>query len=175
MTHYGGCIILSRASEAPSDLYMNTGVVATDQYKPFTKKVTVYGFTLVGRDDISDEFMQRVAKTITEMFPQGGDIDAELQESFIRDMYEYNALIPLYRGRPRMTPEDRAATAEIKKQNSVCDIIMEGEEGRQVMEVVEHILHYANDVGLHYTFPEEWAVAKGSKLHQFMLEAIETG
>ncbi len=95
VTHYGGCIILSRASEAPSDLYTNTGIVATDQYKPFTKKVTVYGFTLVGRDEISDDFMRKVAKTIAEMLPRGdggdGNINAELQESFIRDMYEYNA------------------------------------------------------------------------------------
>ncbi len=41
------------------------------------------------------------------------------------------------------------------------------------MEVVEHILHHVTDVGLHYTFPDEWAVTSGSKLHQLMLEAVE--
>ena len=47
-THYGGgCVMLSRATSAPVDLYMNTGVVQTDGYPPFTKKITVYGYTLV--------------------------------------------------------------------------------------------------------------------------------
>ena len=175
-THYGGCVMLSRMTEAPSNLYLNTGIVPTDEYPPFTKKITVYGYTLVARDDITDEFMNNVAKTIIEMFPQGGSIDSALQEEFIRNMYEYKALIPLYNGRDRVTtPEDQAAWNVTRSQNSVCDIIMENEVGRQEMEVVEHILHYANDVGLHYTFPDEWAVASGSKLHQSMLEAGEKG
>ena len=175
-THYGGCIMLSRVTSAPDALYMNTGITPTDEYPPFTKKITVYGFTLVGNDDITDDFMNNVAKTITEMFPRGGSIDGALQEEFIRNMYEYKALIPLYNGRNRFTsPEDQAAWNVTRNQNSVCDVIMENEVGRQVMEVVEHILHYANDVGLHYTFPEKWAVASGSKLHEFMLEAVEKG
>ncbi len=175
-THHGGCVMLSRATTAPNDLYLNTGVVPTDEYPPFTKKITVYGYTLVARDDITDDFMLRVAKTITEMFPLGSTIDSALQEEFIRNMYEYRALIPLYNGRNRFTsPEDQAAWNVTRSQNSVCDVIMDNEVGRQVMEVVEHILHYANDVGLHYTFPEEWAVASGSKLHQMMLEAVEKG
>ncbi len=60
-THYGGCIILSRIAEAPDELYSNSGVVPSDQYKPFTKEIKVYGYTLVGRDDIPDEFMEKVS------------------------------------------------------------------------------------------------------------------
>ncbi len=177
-THYGGCIMLARATAAPANLYLNTVIVPTDEYPPFTKKVTVYGYTLVGRDDITDDFMLRVAQTITEIFPQGGSIDSALQEEFIRNMYEYNALIPLYKGSDRITsPEGQAAWNVTRSQNSVCDVIMEYEVGDrdQVVEVVEHILHYANDVGLHYAFPEEWAVTTESKLYQFMLEAVEKG
>ncbi len=175
-THYGGCIILSRIAEAPDDLYTNSGIVPSDQYKPFTKEIKVYGYTLVGRDDIPDEFMEKVTKTIVETLPRGDGIDAELQESFIRDMYEYGALIPLYEGRNRPnSEEDVAAWNLTRSQNTVCDTIMFSPGRGQVNEVVEHILHYANDVGLHYTFPEEWAVAQGSKLHQFMLEAVEKG
>ncbi len=174
-THYGGCIMLARATAAPANLYLNTVIVPTDEYPPFTKKVTVYGYTLVGRDDITDDFMLRVAQTITEIFPQGGSIDSALQEEFIRNMYEYNALIPLYKGSDRITsPEGQAAWNVTRSQNSVCDVIME-REGRQVMEVIEHILHYANDVGLHYTFPDEWSVTVDSQLYQFMLEAVEKG
>ena len=177
-THYGGCVMLSRATAAPANLYLNTVIVPTDEYPPFTKKVTVYGYTLVGRDDITDDFMLRVAQTITEIFPQSSSIDSALQEEFIRNMYEYKALIPLYKGSDRITtPEDQAVWDVTRSQNSVCDVIMEYEVGDrdQVMEVLEHILHYANDVGLHYTFPAEWAVTTESQLYQFMLEAVEKG
>jgi hypothetical protein len=88
---------------------MNSGVVPSNEYPPFNKEITVYGYTLVGRDDISDDFMRRVAKTIVEMLPSGEDIDKKLQESFIRDMYENRALIPFYKGRSRIEGrEDRA-------------------------------------------------------------------
>ncbi len=178
-THYGGCILYSRATSAPDDLYMNTGIIPTDEYPPFTKKITVYGYTLVGRDNIADKFMNNVAKTIIEMFPQGGSIDRALQEEFIRNMYEYRALIPLYKGtedRIRDT-EDLATWNVTRSQNSVCDVMMEYEVGDkdQIVEVGEHLLHYANDVGLHYVFPEEWAVTTESRLYQFMLEAVEKG
>jgi hypothetical protein len=158
---------------------MNTGIVPTDEYPPFTKKVTVNGYTLVGRDNIADTFMNNVAKTIIEMFPRDGSIDNALQEEFIRNMYEYRALIPMYRGREDRIrdPEDLVVWNATRSQNSVCDVIMQYEIGNsdQMVEVVEHLLHYANDVGLHYVFPEEWAVTTESRLYQFMLEAVEKG
>ncbi len=50
-----------------------------------------------------------------------------------------------------------------------------GSEPGQVMEVVEHILHFVSDVGLHYTFPNEWGISKKSKLWEAMQEAVEKG
>ena len=176
-THYGGCIILERIAEAPDELYSNSGVVPSDRYKPFNKEIIVNGYALAGRDDISDEFMEKVAKTVVEMLPPDGEgIDRELQESFIRDMHEYGALIPFYEGRSRLeSEEDRAAWNITRSKNSVCDIIMEAPGPGQVMEVVEHILHYANDVGLHYTFSDEWALTTESQLYGFMQECVEKG
>ncbi len=174
-THYGGCIMLSQAGEVPGDLYMDSFIVPTDDYKPFTKKLTARGLTLAGRDDISDDFMRRVGKTIAEVFSRSGDIDEALQQEVIRNMYRYKALIPLYQSRDRFSsPDDMAAWNETRSENSVCDVIMAGVP-RQVMEVVEHILHYVNDTGLHYTFPDEWAVTTESQLYQFMLEAVDKG
>lgn len=57
------------------DLYQESDVVATDEYGPFTKKLSVYGITLIARDDASDAFMKRVAKTIKEIFPQDERMD----------------------------------------------------------------------------------------------------
>ena len=171
--HLGGCILVKPAAEAPSDLYQESDIVPTDEYKPFTKKLSVYGITLIGRDDISDDFMQKVAKTIKEMFPQGGDIDSELQKEVLRNMYRYRTVIPLFLGEDHeFAPSDEAAWDITTSQNSICDIIMEGVPG-QVNEVVEHILHHVTDVGLHYTFPDEWGISKTSKLYQAMQEAID--
>jgi len=175
-THLGGCILLKAAGEVPGDLYQETDIIQTDEYRPFTKKLTVYGITLIGRDEISDDFMKKVAKTIKVMFPrQGENIDAELQEEVIRNMYKYRTVIPLYLGEDHdFTPADRADWERTRSQNSVCDIIMEDIPG-QVTEVVEHILHHVTDVGLHYTFSDEWGVSTTSKIHQATREAIDKG
>lgn len=174
-THLGGCILISPAAEAPSDLYQESDIVPTDEYKPFTKKLSVYGITLIGRDDISDEFMRKVAKTIKEIFPQDVDTDSELQKEVLRNMYRYRTVIPLFLGEDyEFAPLDEAAWDITTSRNSICDIIMEGVPG-QVNEVVEHILHHVTDVGLHYTFPDEWGISKTSKIYHAMQEAIDKG
>ncbi len=172
-THLGGCILLSPAVDAPDDLYQESGILPTDEYKPFTKKLLVYGITLIGRDDISDDFMRKVAKTVKEMFPRGGAIDAELQKEVLRNMYRYKAVIPLFKGEDyTFAPGDEALWDITRSRNSICDIIMEGVPG-QVNEVVEHILHYVTDLGLHYTFPGEWGITETSQVYRAMREAID--
>ncbi len=174
-THLGGCILAKPAADAPSDLYQESDIVPTDEYKPFTKKLSVYGITLIGRDDISDDFMRKVAKTIKEMFPQGEVTHSELQKEVLSNMYRYRTVIPLFLGEDyEFAPSDEAAWDITRSQNSICDIIMESVPG-QVNEVVEHILHHVSDVGLHYTFPDEWGISKTSKIYHAMQEAIDKG
>jgi hypothetical protein len=172
-THLGGCILVTPVGEVPADLYKESNIVQTDEFKPFTKKLSVCGITLIGRDDISDEFMLRVAKTIKEMLSPDGAVDGDLQEEVLRNMYRYRTVIPLFKGENHeFAPSDQAAWDLTTSQNSICDIIMEGVPG-QVNEVVEHILHHVTDVGLQYTFPAEWGISKMSKLYQAMREAID--
>jgi len=175
-THVGGCILAAPSAEIPEDLYIATDVVPTEEYKPFTKKLSVYGITLIGRDDITDDFMRRVAKTIKEIFPQNEAIDADLQKEVLRNLYRYRTVIPLFRDEEfEFSPEDQEAWDLTTSQNSICDIIMEGVPG-QVNEVVEHILHFVTDVGLHYTFTAEWdCTSKTSKIYEAMQEAIDKG
>jgi hypothetical protein len=159
----------------PDDLYYETDIIRTDEFKPFTKRLSVYGITLLGRDDISDAFMRKVAKTIKEIFPRGKTIDGALQEEVLRNLHRYRAVIPIFKGEPGFSSEEEwEVYRKMKSRNSVCDIIME-DVPRQVMEVVEHVLHHVTDVGLHYTFPNEWGISKTSKLYRFMLEAVDKG
>jgi hypothetical protein len=163
---------MSPRANVPSDVYNETDVMPTDEYKPFTKKLLVYGHILIGRDDISDDFMRKVAKTIKAIFPKRADMNAALQEEVLRNMHRYNSVIPFFKGEPeRIVSEDMERT---RSQNSICDIIMQDVPG-QVMEVVEHILHYVSDIGLHYTFPDEWGISKTSKLYLAMQEATSKG
>jgi len=172
-SHLGGCILTAPNGEVPDDLYQVGEVMATDEFPPFTKKLSVYGIILIGREDISDEFMRKVAQTITEMFPQTEEMDKELQAEVLRNMYRYRTVIPLFAGEDfEFSPEDEQVWNSTCSQNSICDIIMQGVPG-QTMEVVEHILHHVTDVGLHYTFPEEWGISQSSRLYLAMQEAIE--
>ncbi len=173
-THLGGCILRTPTGEIPTNIYHQTGIIQTDEFQPFTKKLIVCGITLIGRDDISDDFMQKVAETIKEIFsPNGENINKNFQEDLIRNMYKYRTVIPLFKGENfDFTSSDEKLWDRTTAENSICDIIMEGVPG-QVTEVVEHILHFVTDIGMHYTFPDEWGISKSSKLYELMQQAID--
>jgi len=170
----GGCILIDPMGAVPDDLYTRTDIIASDTYPPFTKALTVYGLTLVGNASISDPFMQLVADAITESFPTDEGLDSAAQQRVMRNMYEHKAVIPFFVGQPARNEEFDRDFDSVRRQNSVCDIIMQVDNG-QVMEVVEHILHYVSDVGLHFAFPAEWGISPDSELAQAMDRAVEAG
>ena len=172
--HLGGCILIDPVTEIPSDIYQMTSIIETNEYEPFNKKLTVCGIILIGRDEISNDFMQKVGETIIEMFsPNGEYIDKKLQEDLIRNMYKYKTVIPLFKGEDfTFTSSEEKLWDRTTRQNSICDIIMEGVPG-QVTEVVEHILHFVTDIGMHYTFPDDWGISRSSTLYRVMQEAID--
>ena len=174
-SHLGGCILQNPMYERPDDPYLVTDVVPTDEYPPFVKKLTAYGLTLVARDDISDDFMRLVGRTIEEIFPRGPGIDTERQAEVLANHHIYGAVIPVPLGEDfsfrETSPDD---WARLQARNSVCDIIMQGVRG-QVMEVVEHILHYVTDVGLHHAYPDQWGVNPDSELVLGMRDAVDRG
>ena len=175
-THIGGCILRVPSVKPPTNLYSISKIIQTDEYQPFTKKLTVCGITLIGREDISDDFMKNVALTIKEMFsPNGENIDKELQERLITNMYEYRTVIPLFKGENyEFSASNQEKWDRTVFENSICDIIMEGVSG-QVTEVVEHILHFVTAIGMHYTFPNEWGISRNSELYKAMNQAIDNG
>jgi len=175
-THLGDCILLDPKGEVPDDVYLHGDVVRTDAIPPFTKELQVYGLRLTARDDISDDYMRLVARTIAESFPRDAGLDADLQREVLANHYRYNALIPVPLGYDySFMDEADEQWAAIERDNSVCDVIMQDVPEGQVMEVVEHILHYVTDIGLHYTFPEVWGIAEDSALAKAMAKAAAEG
>ncbi len=81
----------------------------------------------------------------------------------------------LLAGYPPFTKKVVAYGLTLVAGDQVCDLIVEGTPRGQVMEVVEHILPYVSDLGLHYTFPGEWGIAKNSVLGVAMPKAIDQG
>lgn len=169
----GGCILAVPLGEIPEDPRWTSDVVPTDDYPPFTKQLMANGLLLVAGDDASDDFMRLVATAIEEHFPQDESLDLETQAEILRNQYRYKAVIPVPVGE-NFDFFEHPDFEQTAGNNTVCDIIMQDVPG-QVMEVVEHILHYVSDTGLHYTFPDEWGISETSVIARGMQEAIDKG
>ena len=167
------CVLSQPMGVIPDDLYNVGEIIESEDYPPFTKELNVYGITLIARDDISDNFMLNIANTIIEMFPKSVDIDTMLQKDLLRNIHKYKTVIPLFYGEDwDLSPTEEQLWDTTAGENSVCDIIMDNIPG-QVMEIVEHILHHVTDVGLHYTFPNEWGLSSSSTLYSVTEEAVD--
>ena len=170
---YGGCIQRNPVGEVPEDVYAVSEIAASDEYPPFTKTLTVGGLVLAAGDEASDDFMRLVSRAISEMFAQSEGLDLETQAEILRNHYRYNSVIPVPVGE-NLDFFEHPDFEQTASQNSICDIIMQDVPG-QVMEVVEHILHYVSDMGLSYTFPADWGFQGTSVVSRGMAKAIEMG
>ena len=169
------CVQDQPLGDVPEDLYLLDSIEKTGSYPPFTKKLTVCGIVLVARDDVSDLFMEKVARTIAEMFTVHNTTDTIMQRELLTNLYRYRTMIPIFHGEDwKLSSAEEHLMDQTREANSICDIIMEGVSG-QVTEVVEHILHHVSDVGLHMTMPEEWGLSKSSSLYKVTQEAIDKG
>ena len=92
------CVHQNSSGTIPSDLYEMESIIQTDEYPPFTKKLSVCGITLVARDDVSDVFMLRVGQTIGEMFSIHEETDTLMQQKLLKNLYTYQTVIPLFFG-----------------------------------------------------------------------------
>lgn len=166
---------IPRDDSIPTDLYSIGNILLSDQFPPFIKSLDVCGIKLIARDDISDEFMMNIAKTISEMFAINNNTDQLLQLQVIENMYKYKTTIPLFYGEDwSIESSEEQDWEQTNAANSMCDIIMENVPN-QVMEVVEHILHHITDIGLHFTFADDWGLDPSSELYRVTNLAIGSG
>ena len=169
------CMLTSPIGHVPNNIYTVGNIEPTEKYPPFTKKLEVFGVTLIARDEISNDFMQNVGNTISEMFSITPDTDLDMQRQVIESLYKYKTVIPLFYGEDWIiSHSEENGWDETSSANSLCDIIME-DIPNQVMEVVEHILHHVTDVGLHYAMDDDWGLLSDSELYRVTNEAIISG
>jgi len=169
------CILKSPIEDVPNNIYTVGNIEPTEKYPPFTKKLEVCGVTLIARDEISNDFMQNVGNTISDMFSITSDTDLDMQRQVIESLYKYKTVIPLFYGEDwNISHLEENSWDETSSSNSLCDIIME-DIPNQVMEVVEHILHHVTDVGLHYAMNDDWGLLSDSELYRVTNDAIISG
>ena len=169
------CMLTSPVGDVPNNIYIVGNIEPTEKYPPFTKKLEVCGVTLIARDEISNDFMQNVGNTISEMFTITSDTALDIQRQVIESLYQYKTVIPLFYGEDwNISHSEENSWDETSSANSLCDIIME-DIPNQVMEVVEHILHHVTDVGLHYVMNDDWGLLSGSELYRVTNDAIISG
>ena len=169
------CILTSPIEDVPNNIYTVGNIEPTEKYPPFTKKLEVFGVTLIARDEISNDFMQNVGNAISEMFSITSDTDLYMQRQVIESLYKYKTVIPLFYGEDwNISHSEENSWDETSSSNSLCDIIME-DIPNQVMEVVEHILHHVTDVGLHYAMNDDWGLLSDSELYRVTNDAIISG
>ena len=169
------CMISIPRDSIPTDLYSIGNIVLSDQFPPFNKSLDVCGIKLIARDNISNEFMINIAKTISEIFAINNNTDQSLQRQVIENMYRYKTIIPLFYGKDwAIASSEEQEWEQTNAANSMCDIIME-DIPNQVMEVVEHILHHITDIGLHFTLADNWGLDANSELYRVTNLAISSG
>jgi hypothetical protein len=175
----GGCVIERRDGRIPEDLYLQTDVVHDDSYPPFTKHLVSGGVILLAGDDINDEFMRMIGDLYHDMFDRDAPgIDVQLQEDVLRAMFAARTAIPMWKGDEPDFPResDWRKFDRLTERLSICDAIFQlprRERDGQPMEVMEHLLHHLNMVGLHEVFPEAWGISEESLLATAMDRALD--
>lgn len=169
LVSFTDCLTQEPVGAVPTDVRALTGIQATSEFPGYSKTATVLGFRLIATESVGDAFLENISDVITSMFdPSTGDPTA--QDQIITELYRHGATIPVVPEGFEVDPSLFAIAGPV----SVCDIIMETDQ-RQVMEVVEHILHFTTDIGLHTTNPDDWGLTNSSALWVSMQEAIVNG
>ncbi len=169
-THFGGAVLNKPGRDKLEDVFTSTGIVKTDEYKDFDRRLIVYGLTLYIHKSISDDFVEKIENTMISMFPKE-NMNNELQEDVLQNLYRYKAVLPVVSSENQLTLEIQT---KLIKAYSVCDIIMKTDEN-QTNEVIEHLLHAITDVGLSKSLKSEWGFEKTSEVHQLMNESVTNG
>lgn len=171
----GDAVLLEPLGPVPAEPRAVRRLEVAPGASPFPQQVLACGVLLVAEEGVPPAFLERVARTIEELFVVGPGTDVPLQDAVVAALHSYCATLPVPRDEDSVEPLFEAVDPGWFEERSVCDIIMAEVPEGQVMEVVEHVLHTVSDVGLHHVFPEAWGLSRESELGRAMERAIDAG
>ncbi|MCF2876108.1 MULTISPECIES: hypothetical protein [unclassified Tenacibaculum] len=172
----GGCVF-KEVQNTKKVNPLNSTIEIESAKGVFSKKMNVLGLDFIVMEKVSDDFLKDIGQTMKEMFPQDSALNLSRQHKVLNNLLQYNATIPVIVGHHDSMSEEVMIEMEntYEKECSICDVIMYEQPG-QTMEVVEHLLHFITDIGLHYEYSKEWAFNnKESEVYLIMQEAIKKG
>lgn len=172
----GGCVF-KEVQNSYIVTPLSKSMKVTEKKGVFSKNMNVLGLDFIAMEKVSNDFLKDVGQTMEEMFPQDSTLDLPRQHKVLNNLLQYKATIPVIVGHHDSMSEELMTEMEnvYEKECSICDVIMYKQPG-QTMEVVEHLLHFITDIGLHYEYPKTWAFnTTNSEVYIAMEEAIDKG
>jgi len=181
----GSCVSNRNDGAVPDDIWSTTAIIYDDKkYPPFKKYVMTRGIILaaISDDDITDIFLNKVTTTLNQMIPNnknGQNINRSDQEQMMVAMARKRTLIPVFLPGydDGLTNDEKNQLNTLQNDFSMCDVIFQDDANprSQIMEVVEHLLHFINMVGLHYLQFNEWGIGRQSKLYNELKTSCSKG
>ena len=176
----------SQQSDQDSD---ESGMLYVDEkYAPFNRHMDVHGIRLFALDGVSDEIVTKIARTLENMWRDTQQIDSMRRDELrfhLKTRYVYQRIgysnPDHYGGEPPGYPllADRLSDDASEFTHNHIDYIWEkdvSEKDRQIIEVIEHLLHTLTDQGFRFAFPEDWNWQDpDSTLNLAMKQAISNG
>ena len=156
-------------------------ITQDENYKPFNRYIDIGGLRIFGLDEVSDNFLNKVASTYEAMLASNNLINLEMRSAFI-DTLKENYIFqrvgfdsPEYYGGGDKLPQH---PINGNYKDNQTDYIWEGlsrSEASQISTVIEHLLHTITGVGFAIQFSEWDPQDPSSKINLAMEQAIEAG
>ena len=156
-------------------------ITQDENYKPFNRYIDIGGLRIFGLDEVSDNFLNKVASTYEAMLASNNLINLEMRSAFI-DTLKENYIFqrvgfdsPEYYGGGDKLPQH---PINGNYKDNQTDYIWEGlsrSEASQISTVIEHLLHTITGVGFAIQFSEWDPQDPSSKINLAMEQAIEGG
>ena len=156
-------------------------IIKNEEYQPFNKYIDIGGLRIFGLDEVSDNFLNKVASTYEAMFASNDLINLEMRSAF-SDILKENYIFQrvgfdspeYYGGGDKLPPHPINGNYK----DNQTDYIWEGlsrSEASQTSEVIEHLLHTITGVGFAFQFSDWNPLDPSSKINLAMEQAIEGG
>tara|TARA_X000000368_G_scaffold376453_1_gene329498 strand:- start:14 stop:799 length:786 start_codon:yes stop_codon:yes gene_type:complete len=145
----------------------------------FTQHVDSNNLRIFGKEDVSLEFLNKVAQSYGAMFQDNQKIDASMRSKYLsisknENVYQRVGLEESHEKNERYTD----GFPPRPYRHNVTDYIWEMNIGGkdQIGEVIEHLLHTVTTVILNLSYPNDWGyMNSSSRLSLAMQEAVDKG
>ena len=156
-------------------------IIKNEAYQPFNRYIDIGGLRIFGLDEVSNNFLNKVASTYEAMFSSNDLINLEMRSAFsdtLKENYIFQRVgfdSPEYYGGGHRLPQH---PINGNYRDNQTDYIWEGlsrSEASQISTVIEHLLHTITGVGFIFQFSEWDPQDPSSKINLAMEQAIEDG